>query len=696
MKRGWMIVAILLGLCGIIACSSSDNDAIDGDSESDRPTVDGDGDIDPNDGDRDDDGASETDGDESESDGDREPDVEDWVFNRDDYDPVNGWILLDRNETAMLDTIDTAADFGVNHIQLSHDLIMDIDDAVGDDADTLARIATLNAGIARAHEHGMKAYVWAHEFTGVSIDVCFDPADPVWETRAQQYRVAFSAMPDLDGVILMFGSSDLPPWYAFCSCDWCVDNYGDDPLESPPPAVKVQLVAQAIGEVVVNELGKELFIRTFVHEPNEVAWHSDGLREVEGVSFTGMHKGPVQDWQPYNPHHACTGNVGSHPSVLELDLAGEYYGKSELPWAAPGYYWYRLEHAWKNRGIGAVARVQRGSLHALGTPNEVNLYAVAEWVKNPDLPIESVWDGFLESYYALAPQADGQATLKQVLKDTFPIRRKSHYVLGIWALDKGSDIPNGVALDQFDDRGDMPKWDADWTDVWNALDRPNKETVWQVWQEGCEAVVLAEVSLTASADLDGKLATDLYSDLARRMRHQYYAARAWRAAKLFIWANRAKGDGSDTDLPGWMAWARAELETLITEMAAADLGTITLATPGRIQQFLDNTANLIPDGTAVVVPEGLMLSPVTTTALRSDGADFSVSVNQAATLTVEWGTEIPDYGQTVELGAVPADTPTSFSLSDLPSRSRAVLRVRATAGDETTTGGDYWVFTPAQ
>lgn len=90
-----------------------------------------------------------------------------------------------------------------------------------------------------------------------------------------------------------------------------------------------------------------------------------GLKSVKDVEFTGMHKGPVHDWEPYNPHHPCIGNIGNHPCVQELDVAGEYYGLAILPFCAPGYYRYRLNHLWRNNGEGAVMRVESGTSSAL-------------------------------------------------------------------------------------------------------------------------------------------------------------------------------------------------------------------------------------------------------------------------------------------------------------------------------------------
>ena len=59
----------------------------------------------------------------------------------------------------------------------------------------------------------MTAVVWAHEFYVEGNRVCFDPADPFWESRRSAYRKALQTVPTIDGVVLMYGSSDLEPWY---------------------------------------------------------------------------------------------------------------------------------------------------------------------------------------------------------------------------------------------------------------------------------------------------------------------------------------------------------------------------------------------------------------------------------------------------------------------------------------------------
>jgi hypothetical protein len=615
-----------------------------------------------------------------------------WVFDRTDYDPVHGWILLDSNPDAVKESIELAAEYGINHIQLSHDLIMNVEDVLGEDAATQKRIETLNMGISLAHQKGMKAYIWAHEFSGVGLEICYDPADPIWETRADAYRETFDLLPNLDGVILMFGSAPSPPWFSLCICDWCLDSYDGLPLVMPPPEERIRMVTEKLGEVIVNEQGKDLFVRTFVHEPAEIGWHNDGLAETKGVSFTGMHKGPVQDWQPYNPHHPSIGNVGPHPSVMELDLAGEYFGLGVLPWCAPSYYWYRLNHLWEHQGIGVVARIQRGSHTAIGTPNQINLLTVQRLLEDHETSLDAIWNEFIQDFYGLAPDGPGQEALKQILADTFPIRRKSHYALGIWALEKSSDFPDSLVMDQFNDRGKMPKWNSDWQGIWDSLNEPDRTTVLWLWQEGCEAVELASQSLDSFEEVSSSLDADAAADLLHRLTHQFLAARAWRAVDLFIWSHRVKT--SETlifeERDSWKAWARDELMKVRDEMVEAGLAGVAVASPERIQQFLDSIPSVIAEP---VEPAGLRFSPIRFHWQEGVGWRASFATNQATQVVVDYGLELPNYGYSKTVFSPGAGVPVTMSLGGLEEDQRYVVRLRAAWGGTEYHGGDFWLVT---
>jgi len=606
--------------------------------------------------------------------------------------PVFGWIILDDDSVAVREIIDRAATSGVNHIQLSHRIIMNIEDILADDSAAQARVAVLNLGIRLAHEHGMKAYIWAHEFSGIekirpATPVCYAANSPLWTQRQNAYRAGLAKIPEIDGVILMFGSAPVPPWRTVCSC--CAQP------DAPQQAERIRLVVEKIGGFLVNELKKELFIRTFVHEPAEIEWHNQGLAQAQGVAFTGMHKGPVQDWQPYNPHHSSLGKIGNHPAIMELDIAGECYGRSILPFCAPGYFRYRLNHLWKNQGIGAVLRVQHQTVNALNTPNEINLHAVRQLLRDPGKSLETIWDEALANLYHVPPDARIQPVLKQLFKNTFPVRLKSHYVLGIWAHGKSSDFPRDTQLEQFHDRGDMPKWDADWTAIWESLNTPDWQTVVRIWQEGTEAVVLAEESLEAFVQIQNELAPEIAADLGRRFQHQKLAAEVFRAIDLFTWSWRAWQRDPNPDFARWLAWARQDLIRLQTELAQTGLADADYAGAPAVARFLENTKNQTI-GSSPEKPGVFLFEPIRIRNEAANQAEIEISMNQSAEITLDYGLELPDFGQSMEIGRVPAGTARKIRLMNLKPNERYVVQLRTQIAGTTYFSGDFWIFTAAK
>lgn len=608
--------------------------------------------------------------------------------------PVNGWILLDADLDAALATIDAGATLGVNHVQLSHDLIMNIEDVLpgADGADE--RVALLNAAIERAHERGMKAYVWAHEISGDPPNPapCWGPDGAFWEQRAQAYRDGIARIPGIDGIILMFGSAPVPPWLAVCSCAWCDPFTLGGPWDKPPQAMKVQLIVEHVGGVIVGELGKELFVRTFIHEPVEVPWHTEGLSAVGGVPFVAMHKGEANDWQPYNPPDPDIGHIGDHAAVVELDLAGEYMGLSELPFVAPGYFRYRMQPVWAAGGIGAVARVQRGSHHALGTPNEVNLRAVAAWTLDPTVGLDDVWSGAVSAMYGLAPGSEAAARLRRILEHTFPVRLKSHYALGIWALEKSSDVPSDTKMEELNDRGNLPEWDADWQPVWDAVSQPTRQSVEWMWQEGTEAVELAAGDL---ADLDAVegLTEEARTDLARRLLHQWWAARAWRAVDLLLFGRKAATKApDDAELRAWVRWAHGELGVVADGMLEAGLGGVSVASPARLKALQAATASIVPQDVEAAKPTVELFSPLEPDT-TGEAVTLRFTVLREADVTLEWGTELPDYGHTIAVGPMSPGEERTVTLEDAPEHARLVARVRALEAGADRRGGDFWIFT---
>eukprot|EP00002_Diphylleia_rotans_P014291 TRINITY_DN2785_c0_g1_i3.p1 TRINITY_DN2785_c0_g1~~TRINITY_DN2785_c0_g1_i3.p1 ORF type:complete len:684 (+),score=92.15 TRINITY_DN2785_c0_g1_i3:62-2113(+) len=449
------------------------------------------------------------------------------------------WILLDDDHEKVKSSLDRASRYGIQEIQLSHSIIMDIDDII----ESPQKAENVRLFTEWIHERNMKSVVWAHEFHNVDIkNVCFDPADPLWEQRKDAYRQAFQIVPEVDGVVLMFGSAQVEPWYAICSCDYCMDNDTiPDPvlrsLRVPSPPERVKQITQMVYDVVVRELRKKLVIRTFIHRVVENEWIDEALRGLPDLDFVVMSKDVPQDFEPYYPDDWLFGRF-SQPHILELDCAGEYWGQSVLPFAAPSYFERRFRHGFSKNASGYTARVSRGSNSAFDTPNEVNLLAASMLTDNPHTTSEQIFDRFVESRYGLSADSSTGLSLKKSLQYTYDIGRKMYYFLGFWALVKGSGLPSSLRVAEQLFLRSVAKWDADYKSYHLALTFPSIQTLIDLRQEKNEAETLSSLAQEQLRLAAPALSPADFEDLSYRLRHQSYCVSTWKEIAELVWATR--------------------------------------------------------------------------------------------------------------------------------------------------------------
>lgn len=612
---------------------------------------------------------------------------------------VNGWIILSGDSSQIFNTIKEARKYGVNHIQFSHNLIMNIDDVLGNSPEASYRTTVINKGTELAHSMGMKTYVWCHEFSvqdNSQREICYSPDSPIWEQREKAYSDGLKKIPEIDGVVLMYGSAPLPPWRTTCNCDWCKANGLSDLKNDSAQSKRIKILTELVGGFIAKDMRKELFVRTFVHEPEEIAWYTDGLSEVEDVPFKAMHKSPVQDWQPYNPHNSSIGSISGKVFVVENDAAGEYLGVSVLPYCAPGYYLYRLNYMKEKGGIGTVTRVGIGERSVLNTPNFVNLYTVGAYNRNTKVTLDEIWDGSISNLYKGTVDKKAYPILRDLFDRTFFIRLKSNFVLGIWALDKGSDFPKQLNSSQFYDRGNMPKWDRNWESVWKSLDEPNIVTLKNIWQESTEAVELAYESLIIFPQLENLVSDSVYNDLHTRFIHQYLASKAWRAIDIYVWSSKAllnKGNQDQEKLLLWKKWAYGEMKNVLKEYETnnlLDLPIMGYSSLKRYIEIIDNAETIRPDNN--FKPEDPLFSSIKVAYNKDkNSATISFNVKKDCNTCVLWGEELPFPKNSVAVQAV-ASKSNRLEINSLKPNKRYIIRILA-QGEGNLYSGDHWLFT---
>ena len=277
-------------------------------------------------------------------------------------------ILSDSWSLDSLAIVRGAAD-GVNQVQLSHDLMMNLFE-VRDSS----RMATVRRLADLSHDSGIpEVCVWDHalydtdyypsEFRYPGTGLLDLDRTGLWEWMADDYRDMLSQCPFVDGVVLTFIESGARVEEQFST------------MSVPERLAKV---VGTVSEVVCGEFGKKLWLRTFAYTPEEyeaiiecfglIEWH-DGM----GL----MVKDAPHDFFITHPVNQYIGRLG-HPTLVEFDACGEYSGQGVILNTLPDFFASRWNAVKDFEDVtGWVARTSRkGDSEITGTPSEVNIYAL--------------------------------------------------------------------------------------------------------------------------------------------------------------------------------------------------------------------------------------------------------------------------------------------------------------------------------
>ncbi|MFC1890621.1 fibronectin type III domain-containing protein [Thermodesulfobacteriota bacterium] len=604
-----------------------------------------------------------------------------------------GWILTDDDPDAIDRDLSLAPSYNVSHIQLSHSLIMDIDEILEDPA----KAVLINDTAARAHDLGIHTYIWAHELNTESFFACFDPAEGSGSTldvRRQVYRDALAVVPDVDGVVLMFGSSNLEPWYAACFCPYCLFSEPlFTPLTSPHPVDRLDLIMRAVGQAVVSEMGRELIIRTFIHQPWELEWVGEALRNLTGLDLTVMCKEVPQDWEPNYPHNPLIGNAGSHGQIVEFDLTGEYWGQARIPFCMPAYLQYRIQHQVRQGIAGAAGRTNRYSNHPFGTPNEVNVYAFTKLLEDPRADVDGIWAEWIESRYGLTPGSGASETLAELLARTFDIGRKMYYIKGFWALEKGSGLPDHGRYPELLGERSIGRWDPDYKPLERELRCPTEQTLKDIFQEKSEAVEMCARSRDDLEMIREELDPQDYVDIKNRLEHQLRCTEIWRWVADAVWRYKYWRQRLCPKHARYLGGTLERLEALADEMEAVYGPDISPGNPGRIRDIVEDTRK----GFHASPPPELWTQPLISGVESEASGPGTVRItwrtDVPATSQVEYGLEVPDYGDLTVLDETLTGDH-SVTIEGLEPGEFYVFRIHSRiSGGEPLVSGDYRVLT---
>ena len=335
-------------------------------------------------------------------------------------DPVRGWIILSDSEADALAVIDAADEYDINHLQISHEIVHDLNELREPEKRALTNRLTRAAHTAGIRE----VVVWDHALygldyyperfrTGPGGTLDLDDA-AFWEWLRQDYREMLDLAPDIDGIILTFIETGAR-----------AERQHSERLLTPQE--KLAAVVNAVADVVIGERGLNLYARTFAYTHEEYENITRAIERFERPEIRLMMKETPHDFFLTHPNDFFAGTI-PRPTLMEFDAAGEFNGQGIITNTWPEYVLRRWrDFARRPQVIGYAARTDRyGDTRLIGQPTEVNLLALKRAMEDPAVSAEEVTEEFITRRYG----AEAVPHLRAAFANAFDIVTSTLYTLG--------------------------------------------------------------------------------------------------------------------------------------------------------------------------------------------------------------------------------------------------------------------------
>lgn len=335
---------------------------------------------------------------------------------------VQGWNILSSQEEQAEQVIQRSRKYNINHLQLSHKIIMDLrhakNPAVADKVNRLTK---------KAHEAGIEEVcVWDHALyrldyypdkfrTGPNDLINLDNPE-FWKWIKNDYREMLDLVPDIDGIILTFIETGAH-----------VEDQHSEVMKSEEE--KLAAMVDTLASVIIDERGLQLYVRTFVYNRAELSSMLKCINLVKNPNLRVMTKEVPHDFFLTHPVAEFVKEI-RFPTIIEFDAAHEYNGQGIIASMFPETHLKRWDY-YRNlpNVIGYVARTDRGNTTTIiDNPAEINLFAIDKAVNAKSTPsADSVYNQFIRETYGV----ESLQYLKPAFKKAAEAVQSSFYTLGL-------------------------------------------------------------------------------------------------------------------------------------------------------------------------------------------------------------------------------------------------------------------------
>lgn len=438
-----------------------------------------------------------------------------------DLVPYRAWQFHVLNPPYVSATMKRAHDYDINTVVFSHDMIGSASQLF----DGSNRGEQLRKLARDGHAEHLKVWIWVHELQDVPQQylhngvVQFDRSG-LWAWLTKRYERIVSEYPEFDGLMLTLDETQ----YRIFD-----QTQVQSSLSIPDRFARLINTIDAVCE----RHGKDFIVRSFFYEPRELEWFREGYAKTHRRVMI-QSKCEPHDWDPFYPNNPLIGMFPGRRQIIEFDGSAEFFGKNRVPYTQPEYFERRWRYDLSRPGIaGYNLRLDHGGYDALGTPNEINIYAMYRFTQDPKVNSGQIWKEWTEQHYG----QKAAAQVEQSLKPTFNIVNLAFYALHFW-ITNHSRLPSFEYAESVLRLRTLAKWypnDPRYSRLETKLLRPDPDVLEQILQEKDRAIVLAHESLIHLELARRNLSSEQYADLHWRLALLERTAVVWRLhAEVFF------------------------------------------------------------------------------------------------------------------------------------------------------------------
>ena len=334
---------------------------------------------------------------------------------------IRAWNILTDHTPTAYKTLNASVNYPVNQLQLSHQICHNLKDVKHQWNRNI-----VNGLTKKAHELGIpEVVVWDHalydldyypdrfkvnDSTQINLD---DPK--FWHWFKNDYRKMLGKIPEVNGVVLTFIETGAR-----------VENQYSEVLKTPEE--KLAALVDSVASVVVKELNMNLYIRSFMYNRSELSNLMNCFDLIKTPEIVVMAKEAPHDFFVTHPVSTWVKDI-PFPVIVEFDGAHEFNGQGIVASIFPEMHLQRWKYYQSLPNvIGYSIRTDRyNNTSIIGTPAEINLYAVSKSTEPSSVDIESIIEGFIaEKFDSIAIEH-----LKPLFELAPEIILSSYYTLGL-------------------------------------------------------------------------------------------------------------------------------------------------------------------------------------------------------------------------------------------------------------------------